>query len=94
MNAKRREEKKAKTQKELNDLEKLERDSEILTPEELNEELKNRGFVDFERFNERMEELKEQLGIIPKEEKVEKPDAEKYHLVTIADENLTEDQKK
>jgi len=50
--------------------------------------LKQKGFADFEKFNDKIEQLRDKLGLIVKEEK--SPE-EKYHLLAIPDDQLTEE---
>jgi hypothetical protein len=82
MNIKKREEKKKKMEEEFRDIELLEKSREAMSEEAFTEELKNWGYIDYERLTEHIEGLKDKLGYNPKEEKTEE---EKYSLLKIAD---------
>lgn len=50
--------------------------------------IKSKGFPDFEKFNDKIEFLRDKLGLTIKEEK--SPE-EKYYLLSVPDDQLTED---
>ena len=88
INQKKKEEKKRKLVQELNLIEVYENDRSL---EEDSIKLKELGFKTMEQLLEKIEYLREKLGITLKEEKKEE---EKWPLINIDDSELDEDQKR
>lgn len=74
--------------KDLQELEAIEKQREVQSDEQFLEFLHSKGFQDYEKLNEQIENLQDKLGLIIKEEK--SPE-EKFFLVGIPDDQLTDD---